>query len=437
MARSAFVDLIACLLAGSKDPAVKLLINIAAEWDGEGENLVIGSTRRYHAPWAALINATAAHALDFDDNFLPAFTHATAVLGPALLALAETHRLSGKVFLDAYLVGLELHARIGRLVNPGHFQKGWHATATVGAIGTAGACARLLGLGPEATCIAMGIAFSMAAGSKKQFGSMMKPTQAGLAAQHAVMAARMASVGMSSNPDFLTGSWSFQDLYATIDPDLETNALKALGQELALTEQGLLAKRFPCCASAHKTLDGLFALKRRHTIRQEDIERVTTRLPKTLSQNLPFRRPKNEMEARFSLPYTAARILSEGMLSLGHFTIEAVSDPEILSLSDRIQVETIQDPQTIQLEMPIYSCIELKNGTRYEIETGPLKGSKLNPLTEEELYQKLVDCARFAGIDAFPDDLYKAITSIDQLEPLSVLTQKLHGLFFKNYGTRT
>jgi len=148
-------------------------------------------------------------------------------------------------------VGLELQARIGKLINPVHYQRGWHGTSTVGTIGTAGACTRLLGLDQSGVLAAMSIAFSMVAGSKKQFGSMMKPIHAGLAAQHGLMAARMAAVGISGTPDFLTGSWSFQELYADRDDSLIESSLLGLGERLAILDDGLLVKRFPCCASAH------------------------------------------------------------------------------------------------------------------------------------------------------------------------------------------
>ena len=113
---------------------------------GDGPSTAIGQGARLPAPWAALVNGTAAHALDFDDNFDPAKAHATAVLVPAILALAEQEGASGRACLDAYVAGLQILGRVGQGVNPAHRNRGWHATATVGAIGAAAACARLLRL---------------------------------------------------------------------------------------------------------------------------------------------------------------------------------------------------------------------------------------------------------------------------------------------------
>ncbi len=425
LVRDAFVDVTACMLAGAGDPAARLAVAAVGEWGKGGRSLAVGGAERLHAPWAALVNGTAAHALDFDDNFIPAFTHASAVLGPALLALAEERDLPGAALLDAYVVGLELHARVGVVVNPQHFQKGWHSTATVGAIGTAGACARLMGLDAQRTATAMSIAFSLAAGSKKQFGSMMKPTQAGFAAQHAVMAARMAAAGMSANTDFLTGEASFQQLYSVADPGRGEKATERLGSELLLLKHGLLVKRFPCCASAHKTLDGLLELRQKHGLGAERIKGVWTCLPETLSRNLPFDRPKNEMEARFSLPYAAARILQEGFLSLRHFSAAAVADPSAAGLMERVRVETVPDPEGMRVDTPLHSSIELDTGAVLTVAVGHLKGSLHNPLTPEDLQRKFSDCARHGGVAADPEALYRLALSVAGMDRLGALTDGL------------
>lgn len=431
LARDAVVDIVACMTAGSQNREVRLLGEAMAEWGRGGGNVVFGRKERFHTPWAALLNGAAAHALDFDDNFLPAFTHATAVLIPALLSVAEAENLSGLDFLDAYIIGLELHTRIGAIVNPEHFQKGWHSTATVGTIGTAGACARLLGLDADAGLNAMSIGFSLAAGSKKQFGTMMKPIHAGLAAQHGVMAAKMASAGISGNDEFLTGPWSFQELYGGPDMTRSDIALQNLGMGSCLQQYGLIVKRFPCCASAHKTLDGLLELMENYSLDASKIKHITARLPETLSRNLPFGRPQNEMEARFSLPYAAARIIIEGHLSLQHFTKEAVNDFAKSDLIERVHIETIPDPEELSLKTPIYSSIELKDGTLLETGVTDLKGSKSNPLSELDLEKKFIDCLDFVGKKESAEDLFQTAKSVAYLENVSSFTEKIHQLFIE------
>ena len=428
IARDAFSDTIACTFGGMGDPAPQKLCQAFKSWNSNGQNVVFGTQHRFSPPWSALINGTAAHALDFDDNFIPAFTHASAVLVPALLALGESIDCSGKALLDAYIVGAELHTRIGLLVNPGHFKKGWHATATVGTIGTAGACARLLGLDAAGVSAAMSIGFSLSSGSKKQFGTMMKPIHAGFAAQHAVMAATMASAGISAAPDFLTGELSFQDFYAENDSAKESMALNGLGEQLCLSKYGLLVKRFPCCGSAHKSLDGFLTIRTTHQIVPESIKRATTWLPETLSRNLRFDHPQNEMEARFSLHYNAARILMEGTLSLQHFTDKAVHDPQVVNFLKRIRRKTIPDPEKLDLTTPLLSRIELYDGSIHEIEIEHLKGSLQNPLSSADIQQKFEDCVCFSSINKVPDTLFRQIISIEKCKNIRGLMDQIYRL---------
>ena len=427
LARNAFVDIVACMMAGSANREVKHLVEAVTNWASGGISCVIGHQHRYHPPWAALVNGASAHALDFDDNFLPAFTHASSVLFPAILSLAESENLPGLDLLDAYIFGLELHDHIGKMVNPEQFQKGWHTTSTVGTIGTAGACARLLGLGEDAVLNAMSIGFSMASGSKRQFGSMMKPIHAGLAAQHAVMAAKMAANQITGNHDFLSGDWGFQGLYGETNPAKADTAISNLEVPFLQQNHSLLVKRFPCCASAHKTLDGLLELKEEHHLNADDIKRVTARLPQTLRRNLPFARPENEMEARFSLPYAAARILIEGRLSLLHFTKKAVDQFKENDLMDRIKIETIPDPEELNLFFPIYSRVELMDGKILEIEIRDLKGSSTNPLSTADMKSKFIDCLQFAGRIEHADDLFSAVMSIAKIDRIEDLTDQLSG----------
>src|SRR5688500_12910136 len=183
-----FIDVIAVAIPGAVEPVTRRVFETVSNW-GAGPAAAVGQGARLAAPWAALVNGTAAHALDFDDNFDPAKAHATAVLAPAILALAEQEGASGRACLDAYIAGLQIMGRVGQGVNPAHRNRGWHATATVGAIGAAAACVRLLDLNEDQAAHALSIATSMAGGFMSQFGTSVKPIHAGLAAKAGVMAA--------------------------------------------------------------------------------------------------------------------------------------------------------------------------------------------------------------------------------------------------------
>ena len=148
-------------LAGAAEPAARIVQRVV-EKDGEGPCLVLGTTLSASAANAALANGTAAHALDYDDMCFVSLAHPSAPLVAAALAVAGLVPVAGCALLDAYIVGFEVEGRLGRAMNPRHYQRGWHCTSTLGTIGAAAAAARLLALDAAATGHALAIA---AAGS--------------------------------------------------------------------------------------------------------------------------------------------------------------------------------------------------------------------------------------------------------------------------------
>ena len=190
-ARVAVQDTVACMLAGSSKSVTQRVAQ-SIEGLGSGPCTTV-SGASLAAPWAAMLNGTAAHALDFDDYDFPAASHPSAVLVPAAFALAEELGASGADVLDAYVVGYETMACIGKSVNMAHYERGWHSTATLGALGATAACARLMKLDTDNCASALSIATSLAAGFKAQFGTMTKPLHAGLAAKNGVLIVEFAN----------------------------------------------------------------------------------------------------------------------------------------------------------------------------------------------------------------------------------------------------
>jgi 2-methylcitrate dehydratase PrpD len=156
-----------------------------------GPCLIIGTRRRASPLDAALVNGTAAHALDFDNTAKSLGGHASAVIVPALIAAGEDSGAGGRELILAHAAGFEVGAAIGRCVNPEHSEKGWHPTATIGVFAVTAACARLLQLTVEQTATALGLATSLSAGIKANFGTMTKPFHAGQCARGAACARRL------------------------------------------------------------------------------------------------------------------------------------------------------------------------------------------------------------------------------------------------------
>ena len=203
LVRQCVLDYLGVALAGAIDGLVRLLLDEMSEAGGAPQASVIGHEAWLPALSAALVNGVAAHALDYDDVNMAMPGHPSVAILPALLALAELRRSSGREVATAFVAGYETACRIGAALQPGHYNLGFHSTGTIGSFEAAAACARLLGLDAETTAIALGIAGTQAAGLKSQFGTMCKPFHAGKAAQCGLLAARLASRGFSSRTDIV------------------------------------------------------------------------------------------------------------------------------------------------------------------------------------------------------------------------------------------
>ena len=391
----AITDTVACMVSGATDEAARGVRTTINAWSVSGGGAtIVGSGTRAPAPFAAFANGTAAHAQDFDDNFLAALTHASAVLVPALLALGEETGASGSDILDAYLVGLECHAAIGRGVNRSHYLKGFHATATVGCIGTAAACARLLKLDNAQMMHAMSLGTSMAAGLKGQFGSHAKPFQAGMAAQNGVLAACFARDGVEGRAEVLDNDYGFLNLFGGDAPPGWDFSKFPLGKPLVIEAVGLAPKIHPCCGSTHKSIDNLLDLKAQHDFQLDDVESMHTYVNTSNVLNLCFDNPQTEMEARFSMQYCMAVALKNGSLSLQDFTPEAVNRAEIRKLLPLTTMDATPPEAELNPAGKFVHelTLTLKSGQVLKTSRMMAKGTLGDPLSNVERRRKFGDC---------------------------------------------
>ncbi len=396
--RCAFVDTLATMLAGRQEECTATARAAVSRW-GSGPCFTAGGTR-LAAPWAALVNGTAAHALDYDDVCEPALSHPSAALVPALLALAEETGASMAACVDAYIVGYEVMARLGQAMNQVHYQRGWHTTLSLGSPAVAAACARLLGLDATKTAMAISLGTSMAGGSKRQFGTMAKPLHAGLAAKNGLVAAQLAAAGLEAIAEPLDGTWGYQEMMAGDKaPGLDA-ALAGLGGDCAVLRHGIWAKFYPCCASTHRPVDALLSLQ----LVPGDVVRMETLVSEIAVANLRYRVPGSVAEARFSLPYCLAAALHDGPLTPTSFTPAAIARPAVLDLLGR--TEMLPDPAQ-PASRAISDAVEtgivrvfLRDGTLREASAITPHGHPREPLTAAELDSKFLACAAAGGLPA-------------------------------------
>src|SRR5438876_2337776 len=204
-ARRAILDCLGVMLAGSTEPAARIICEVARAEGGAPLATVVGARLRTGAVWAALANGTAAHALDFDDTNFTLMGHPTAPVLSAALAAGELALTDGRALVHAFLLGFEVETTLAEVLNPAHYEKGFHATGTLGAIGAAAAASRLLGLDGAQTRTALAIAATQASGLKENFGTMTKPFHAGHAARSGVLSGLLAREGFTASEQALEG----------------------------------------------------------------------------------------------------------------------------------------------------------------------------------------------------------------------------------------
>lgn len=394
-AQRAIVDTVACMIAGAGDEAVARVRAGLGSWAVSGMASAVAAAGGSDAPWAALLNGTAAHALDYDDVLDPAASHVSAVLVTSLLALAEECDASGADLVDAYIVGVEVQECLAEAVNMVHYTRGWHTTLSLGAPSAAAGCARLLRLDPARAGHAISLATSMSGGFKRQFGTNAKPFHAGLGAKNGIVAARMAAAGLTADTAAFEGERGFLDLMAGSGAAGFGEVLARLQGPPAVVKPGLWLKRYPCCASTHRPVDGLLALMREHNLLVADIERVETLVSEPAVRNLMYGIPANEMQARFSMPYCIAAAAHDGDLVLDTFRADAIGRQELALFMPRVAMRS--DPEQ-PADMPSTvkswstTIVETRDGRRLSRKVVVPKGYPTQPLCEEELERKFMDC---------------------------------------------
>ncbi len=426
-ARDAVCDTVGCILAGRDSPSASAVRATVAPW-GEGKAAILGTPLRAPAPWAAFANGTAAHAMDLDDWDMPAASHPSAVLVPAVLALGEERGADGRALLDAYIAGLEVLMRTGEAVNLLHYHRGWHTTSTLGTLAAAAACARLLGLDAPRAAHALSIATSMAAGFKSQFGSTTKPAHAGLAAKNGVLAACLAESGLTASAETLDSDWSILALLAGDDAPGFAGPLSKLGAPLAILEHGLIVKRYPCCAYIHRAVDGLLSLRAEHGLTAEGLQQMRVSIPTKNKEILPFTLPKTPSEARFSMEYCLAAALDQGSLGERDFTPDAIAREAILALIPKIAfagLPVTAASSDLATEEADRVAVVDQDGQEHSIEVLYAKGDPRNPLSEAELQAKFEDCARDILAPKALAAAQQGLMALDTQASLSRLTAQL------------
>jgi 2-methylcitrate dehydratase PrpD len=394
---------------------------------------VIGTRLKVPARFAAFANGIAIHADDYDDTQLAVakdrvyglLTHPTAPALPPALALGELGNRSGLDVLTAYQIGVEVETKVAEAINPRHYDHGFHTTATVGTIGATAGAARLLALNVEQTERALGIGASQAAGLRENFGTMTKPFHPGRAAESGVVAAEFARLGWTATPIVLEANRGFfQAAGGGYDP---ASIEDRLGDPWTFASPGVSIKPHPSGSLTHPGMGRMLDLIREHDIRPEQVARVRVGTNRHMPNALIHHRPRNELQAKFSMEFCMAILLLERKAGLAQFTDAVVNRRDVQRMIERIEFGVHPEAEAAGYEkMTTFIDIELKDGRTISGRADFGKGSPVNPMSDAELSDKFRECAAWGRLpQAQAEKVIDLVFGLEKLKSIRELTRVL------------
>ena len=380
--KRSLLNFIATALAGCREDAVEMTLASLAAFSGPRQATVIGRTERIDALSAAFLNAASGNVFDFDDTHLGTVIHPTAPVAPALFALAELRRVSGRDLLLAFALGVEIECRIGNAISPEHYGRGWHITSTCGSLGAAAAAGKLLGLDAGRMVWALGAAATQTGGLVECLGTPAKSLSVGNAARNGLWSALLAEAGFSGPTAPLEGRQGY--LNALAPSSVDWSALSdGLGETWELQKNTY--KPYPAGIVVHPVIDAALALREDRSIAPETITRIVVRGHPLLAARTDRPHVMTGREAQVSVQHSVAAALHFGEVGLTQYTDACVREPAVLALRARVDVE--QDA-SIAVEAASVR-ISTTDGTEHAITVPAARGSLARPMSDRDIEAKL------------------------------------------------
>ena len=361
------LDSLGCGLYGARLRWCRVLRETLQAVDDTRKVGLWGSRDTLSAPHAALVNGTQVQGFELDDVHRVGVMHVGAVVLPALFAaIAGRTGVSGKQFLAAALAGYETGPRVGICMGQEHISQGWHSGATLGVFSAASAAARGIGLDPDRTQHALGIAGTQAAGlMAAQFGAMVKRMHAGRSAQSGLYGALLAERGFTGIIDVLEAPYGgFATTFSRSTDRFDLAALTAgLGETWETMRVAL--KFYACVGSNHTTLDAIRDIRTRHPFDKDDVKEIRVHGSQVTVDHVGWDYvPQGLTSAQLNLPFCVATLMLEGDVFVAQFDDSAVTDPARIAFSRKVKV--IHDPAITALgakfRHKVRVEVELKDG---------------------------------------------------------------------------
>jgi len=378
-AHRTFLNWLGCAVGAAQHEAVRAALAAVQLLQPAPQAAVLGRADRVDMASAALVNGISSHTFDFDDTHLRTVIHPAGPVASALLALAEVRGASGRALIDALVLGIDVSCRLGNVMYPEHYDRGWHITGSTGSIGAAAGCARLLGLDAHRTAMALGIAASQPVGLREQFGTMSKPLHPGAAARAGLMSALMAGQGFTASPRALEAPRGYVQVVSTRADWHE--ATEALGERFEISLNTY--KPFACGIVVHPGIDACAQL-RAQGVRAEEVERIELKVHPLVLELCGKKEPADGLAAKFSIYHACAAGLLFGRAGEAEFADAVVASEAVVALRRKVVATVAEGIEEDQADVTAV----LRDGQRRHIFVEHAVGSLVRPMSDAALEDK-------------------------------------------------
>lgn len=393
------LNIIGCALGGSRHDAVDKAWAALQPFAGGEQVTLIGRSQRTDALTAAFINTLSSSINAFDDTHAEAIVHPSGPIMATVLAVAEVLPVTGAEALTAFMLGVEAACRLSKAISvaPANGDVAWSQTGVTSGVAAALAAARLMKLDLRSARMAAGIAAAGASGIRALHGSMCTAALPAFAGQSGLRAALLAKGGFTATQSVIEARHGLAQCFART-PHLAyvSNGLGTHWEILANTY-----KPFPCGIVIHPLIEAALEIAQELETSAEAVAGVAI-VANPAAMALCYRRhPKDEMEGHVSLYHWVAAALARGKAGIPEGSEQAIADPAIRALRDRIDVTT--DPAVPHDGADV--TVRLGNGASATRRVRDCIGSRGRPMTNAELERKFAAAAKGvlpqSGIDAY------------------------------------
>jgi 2-methylcitrate dehydratase PrpD len=395
------LDAIANILGGATDPHSQAV----TDWVRDEP---VTTARR------AFVLGAYSTVLEMDAMHRKSAVHAGTTVVPTVLAMTHGSKQGGRAILSALLRGAEAALRIGAAAGPAHY-KMYQNSSTCGAFGSAFAASLLLSLSKQQTLHALGNAGTRTGGlwQYRENGAMTKQVHAGGAAETGIVAAQLASRGMTGPVQILEGGKGF---FRAMCPDADPTAvLRDPRAPWSLLESSI--KPWPSSRHTHPAIDaalGVHAQLGGRRVEQIDVQTYQTAVD--LCNRAKINTPH---EGKSSIQYCVAAALHEGRVRIDSFAPDIF--PQVIELARRVRV-VVAEPfgSAYPGSWGASVSARLSDGTLLGSERKDCKGDPEAPMSEDELKDKARSLMTLGGVSN-AEKLTNAILAMADDQPAPTL----------------